>query len=103
MTTQTEISTLAVKVGEISGQLRELIHQQNNMAQKLEGLTTKMFETPARSDFEKLEKRVEALEAEHHRNTGAKGVVLGFLKSPIAAWIAAAIAAAYAYIKGVAQ
>lgn len=98
-----DIGALTLAVGQMQGQLRELVHTQNNMAQKLDGLTTKMFETPTRSDFEKLEKRVEALEAEHHRNTGAKGVVLGFLKSPIAAWIAAAIAAAYAYIKGVAQ
>jgi hypothetical protein len=99
MTAQTEIGTLAVKVGEISGQLRELIHQQNNMAMKLDGLTERMLTSPTRSDFEKLEQRVEALEAERHRNDGVRGFVLGLMRSPVAAWLAAAIAFAYASFK----
>ena len=51
MTAQTEIGTLAVKVGEISGQLRELIHQQNNMAMKLDGLTERMLTSPTQADY----------------------------------------------------
>lgn len=100
MTAQTEIGTLAVKVGEISGQLRELIHQQNNMAMKLDGLTERMLTSPTRADFEKLEQRVEALEAERHRNDGARGFILGVMRSPVAAWLVAAGAALFAAFKG---
>jgi len=100
MTAQTEIGTLAVKVGEISGQLRELIHQQNNMAMKLDGLTERMLTSPTRADFEKLEQRVEALEAERHRNDGVRGFVLGVMRSPVAAWAVAAGAALFAAFKG---
>jgi hypothetical protein len=100
MTAQTEIGTLAVKVGEISGQLRELIHQQNNMAMKLDGLTERMLTSPTRADFEKLEQRVEALEAERHRSDGVRGFVLGVMRSPVAAWAVAAGAALFAAFKG---
>lgn len=100
MTTQTEIGSLAVKVGEISGQLREVIHSVNNMAQKVDGMTERLFTSPTAADFEKLSKRVDALEAEKNRNDGAKGVLLGVLKSPVAAWIAAAVAAVYGAFKG---
>ena len=81
MTTQTEISTLAVKVGEISGQLREVIHTVNNMAQKVDGMTERLLTSPTTADFEKLSKRVDALEAERHRNDGAKGVFSAILQS----------------------
>ena len=100
MTTQTEISTLAVKVGEISGQLREVIHTVNNMAQKVDGMTERLLTSPTTADFEKLSKRVDALEAERHRNDGAKGVLGAVMKSPVAAWIAAVVAAAYGAFKG---
>lgn len=61
MTAQAELHTLAVKVGEISGQLRELIHSSNNMAQKIDGLTERILTAPTAADFEKLSARVTAL------------------------------------------
>ena len=100
MTAQSELHTLAVKVGEISGQLREIVHSQNNMSMKLDGLTEKLLTAPTQADFQKMTARVEALEAEKNRNDGAKGVFLGFLKSPAAAWFAAFVAALYGAIKG---
>ena len=100
MTTQTEISSLAVKVGEISGQLREVIHTVNNMAQKVDGMTERLFTAPTAADFEKLSKRVDALEAEKNRNDGAKGFGLAVLKSPVVGWIVGIATAALAAIKG---
>lgn len=95
MTGQTEIGTLAVKVGEISGQMRELIHKQNNMEQKLDGLVERGFRAATTEDVERLAKRIDALEAVNDRNDGAKGVFSAILQSRFAAWIAAAIGAAY--------
>lgn len=83
MTTQTEISTLAVKVGEISGQLREVIHTVNNMAQKVDGMTERLLTSPTTADFEKLSKRVDALEAEKNRSDGAKSVLAAVLQSKV--------------------
>lgn len=100
MTTQTEISSLAVKVGEISGQLREVIHSVNNMAQKVDGMTERLLTAPTTADFEKLSKRVDALEAEQHRSDGAKGLGLAVLKSPAVGWLVGILAAALAAIKG---
>jgi hypothetical protein len=67
MTQQADMHTLAVKVGEISGQLRELIHNQNNMAQKIDGMTERLLTGPTAEDFAKLHARVDKLEAERDR------------------------------------
>lgn len=101
MTTPTEISTLAVKVGEISGQMRELVHAQNNMAMKLDGLTERLLTSPTKADFEKLEKRVEALEAERHRNDGAKGVFSAILQSKAFGMVVTAALSAFAALVAV--
>lgn len=101
MTTQTEISTLAVKVGEISGQMRELVHAQNNMAMKLDGLTERLLTSPTKADFEKLEKRVDALEAERHRNDGAKGVLSAILQSKVFGMVVTAALSAIAALVAV--
>ncbi|WP_162928332.1 hypothetical protein [Sphingopyxis terrae] len=100
MTQQTDMHTLAVKVGEISGQLREMIHRQSNMEQKLDGLVERGFKSATTDDIEKLTRRIEALEAEKNRNDGAKGVFASILKSPVAAWVAAIVAAVFGAIKG---
>lgn len=84
MTQSNELNALAVKVGEISGQLRELVHSQNN----------------TQSDFQALAARVAALEADKNRSDGAKGVLAAVMRSPMAAWGAAIIAAIWGAFKG---
>ena len=101
MTTQTEISTLSVKVGEISGQLREVIHTVNNMAQKVDGMTERLLTSPTTADFEKLSKRVDALEAERHRNDGAKGVFAAILQSKAFGMVVTAALSAFAALMAV--
>lgn len=100
MTAQTEIGTLAVRVGEISGQLREVIHSVNNMAQKVDGMTERLLAAPTAADFEKLSKRVDALEREKDRRDGATGFGLAILKSPVVGWLVGIAATALTAIKG---
>lgn len=100
MTQASDIHTLAIKVGEISGQLRELIHKQNNMEQKLDGLVDRGFRSATTEDIDRLAKRIDALEAKNDRDDGARGVFAAILQSRFAAWAAAAVAVAYAAIKG---
>lgn len=100
MTQSAELNALAVKVGEISGQLREVIHTTNNTAQKVDGLTEKLLAAPTATDLQLLAARVAALEAEKNRNDGAKGLVAAIMQSRFAAWTAAAAAVAFAAFKG---
>lgn len=58
-------------LGEIRGQLRELIHTGNNNAQKLDQLAV----------------RVGSLETERNRRDGASGVLAAILKSPAIGWM----------------
>ncbi len=58
-------------LGEIRGQLRELIHTGNNNTMKLDALGT----------------RVMALENDSARRVGANGVVSAILRSPAVGWM----------------
>lgn len=97
-----DIGALTLAVGEMRGQMREMIHAQNNLAQKVDFLTERALLAPTTAQIEALHKRVDALEATNDRNDGAKGVWATILQSRFAAWVAAAIGGAYIAIdKGV--
>lgn len=71
-------------LGQIQGQLRELIHSSNNNGQRIEALST----------------RVAALEASNDRREGAAGVVQMILKSPMIGWLVGAGVSAWAVLTG---
>lgn len=97
-----DIGALTLAVGEMRGQLREMIHAQGGMAQKIDFLTEKALLAPTTTQIADLEKRVNTLEATNDRNDGAKGVFAAILQSRFAAWVAAAIGGLYVAIdKGV--
>jgi len=100
MTQSAELNALAVKVGEISGQLREVVHSVNNVAQKVDGMSEKLLTAPTQADIQSLAARVALLEAEKNRTDGAKGVFAAVMRSPMAAWAAAIIAAIWGAFKG---
>lgn len=95
-----DIGALTLAVGEMRGQLREMNHNQNNIAQKIDLLTEKALLAPTSAQIESLTKRVDVLEADKDRTEGAKGVFAAILQSRFAAWAAAAIAVVFAAIKG---
>lgn len=103
-----DIGALTLAVGEMRGQMRELIHAQNNMATKMESLTEKVLLAQALPvEVARLADtlvsalvRIDALEAERHRNDGAKGVFAAIMQSRFAAWAAAGVAVIYAAIRG---
>jgi hypothetical protein len=78
------LADLALVLGEIRGQLRELVHGSASVSQKLDALTL----------------RVAALEAEEARRKGASDVLKLILKSPALGWIVGAATAAWAIITG---
>lgn len=71
-------------LGQIQGQLRELIHSSNNNGQRLEALSV----------------RVAALEASNDRREGAAGIVSMILKSPMIGWFVGVAVSAWALLSG---
>jgi hypothetical protein len=90
MPPETDPNTL-VMLGEIRGQLRELIHTGNNTAQAVQALgdrVGKLERMDGRvNQLELLAPRLAALESDRHRRDGASGVVAAILKSPAIGWM----------------
>ncbi len=100
--------SMAVAIGEIRGQLKELIHTSNNNSHLLNGLTERVLlaaNLPDRlSALEAEQKRMSAaldgLSADKNRRDGASGIISTLAKSPALGWIAGVAIAAYAAISG---
>ena len=75
---------LLLLMGEIKGQLRELIHNSNNLSAKFDGMAL----------------RVAALETERSRRDGAASVLGMALKSPAIGWLVGAAVSAWAVLTG---
>lgn len=75
---------IAMLLGEIRGQMRELIHSTNNTSMKLDAIGA----------------RVAALEAEQQRRAGANGALSLLLKSPALGWLVGAVSAVWALATG---
>ena len=71
-------------LGEIRGQLRELIHSTNNTGMKVDALAM----------------RVSALEAADQRRQGASGLMQTIFKSPALGWLVGAAITAWALLTG---
>lgn len=69
-------------LGEIRGQLRELIHSTNNTGAKVDALGM----------------RVSALEASENRRVGANGLFALVMKSPVVAWMILLAGAIWAFV-----
>lgn len=83
-----DLGALLLAVGRLEGRLGEVVHGQNNMRQKVDGIAEKLSTAPTREDYEKLGERVDgaiarvdALEAVNDRSDGAKGLALRVVES----------------------
>lgn len=80
----------AAAVGEVRGQLRELIHSVNDLGQRNEAnsrILVKLEDMPSR--LTKIEDRLTTLETTEHRREGERGVLHAVLRSPTIAWLIA--------------
>jgi len=75
---------IALLLGEIRGQMRELIHSTNTTGMKIDALAA----------------RVSALEAEHNRRQGASNVLQALFRSPALGWLVGAAVSAWAILTG---
>ena len=96
-----QVDTTGMMLGEIKGQMRELIHNVNNMATKLDALTR---EVVSNSDLpgkvKELDGRVTVLEGDKNKRDGASGVVATVMKSPAIGWLVGAAVSAWAILTG---
>jgi len=102
-----ENPSMTLMMGEMRGQLRELIHTVNNLSQKFEGVARSVDSsahipndiTDLKARITAVELRVTALETERYRRDGAVGFG-GWLARAIPwASVAAVVAAVYALIE----
>lgn len=88
-------------LGEMRGQLREMVHSVNNLSTKFDALTREVIGLGAMAaDIGALKAKVEALEAERNRSEGAKGIFHMLMKSPALGWLVGAATTVWAVATG---
>ncbi len=88
-------------LGELRGQLRELIHNVNNMSVKIDSLSEKSAQSHDHPmEIVSIKERLSALEIAEQKRNGAFSFGALFLKSPVLAWAVAAMIVIYAKLKG---
>ena len=98
----------AFQLGKIEGQLRELIHTQNNQAMKGDAVAEKISKLEnlpedigeIKQGLAKLDTRLTTLEVDKHRRDGAMGFGGAMARSPIFQWLGLALVALWAWWKG---
>lgn len=91
------IGELKGEIGELRGQLREVIHNTNNIRQVLENQAHAAYILPELSrEVAALDVRVTALEASENQRKGALTLGHMLFRSPVLGWLAGAAAILYA-------
>lgn len=91
--------SMSMMLGEVRGQLREVVHSLSNLSMKVDGIAEKQARAgDTQSELAALKLRVVALETERNRRDGATGIVGALLKSPAIGWLVGAAAAVWAYL-----
>ena len=85
-------------LGEIRGQLREVVHSQNNMNMKIDGLTREVIGFAAiAEDVGELKSDVRQLKEQDNRRQGVEGTLATILKSPLIQYFLTLALAAYVF------
>lgn len=91
------IGELKGELGEVRGQLRELIHNSNNLRQIMEAQAPAMHRVPdIIADVASLQARMTFLEARENQRTGAMTFGGFLLKSPLLGWFFGVASMSYA-------
>lgn len=104
----TDMPSLAMAIGEIRGQMREVAHGLVNTTQTLDRLTSAVAKlevlptslAEVKADVAALEKRVDALEADEHKRKGAVSFWAWLLQTNAPVWLAALALGAWGFFKG---
>jgi hypothetical protein len=87
-------------LGEIRGQLREVVHSQNNMNMKIDGLTREVVGFAAiAEDVGELKSDVRQLKEQRLVRQGAESTVMTIIKSPMIQYLLTIALAIYVFFK----
>ena len=95
------IDTTGMMLGELKGQMGELIHNVNNLGRKVDVLAERVIGAaglPAK--VKDLEDRVVVLEIDKNKREGAMGFGAWLLKSPTIGWLVGAAISVWAILTG---
>jgi hypothetical protein len=95
-------------LGELRGQVRELVHSTNNLTMKMDGLTEKVVELgpiaaqigELKTDAAAMKSDIAALKASQDKQTGAIAILREILHSPTVVWLFGAGSILYLYMSG---
>ena len=88
-------------LGEMRGQLREVVHSMNSLTQKFDLLSREVIGLAGLgAEMTDVKVRMIALEVDRNRRDGAVGVVETMLKSPLVGWFVGLAVTGFAIIKG---
>lgn len=86
-----EPDSAAFHLGQLTGQVREMIHRVNNMAEKIELIGREVIKaSDLPSDVRELKVAIANLEAKENQRSGAVKFGAWLVRSPMIGWMAAA-------------
>lgn len=92
---------VAFAIGEIRGQLRELVHSVNNTALKVDAIGEKVILAAALPEVVNgLAARISALETDRNRREGATGIISAVMRSPTLGWIVGGLTTIWLAVTG---
>jgi hypothetical protein len=88
-------------LGELRGQVRELVHGVNNLSGKFDGLTREVIALgPLAADIQQLKQDVQDLKNAHNKESGGYSVIKVILNSPVILTLLMGAAFIVAAVKG---
>lgn len=101
MTVPADLQSMSMTLGELKGQMREIVHQLNNMSSKMDAIGHEVSKNSHLPDeVDKLKARVTVLEDKENQRVGAIGFGSMLLKSPLFGWLATAAVGLWAILSG---
>lgn len=101
MSEHSESNSQDMILGELRGQMREVIHGMNNLSSKVDGLSREVIGLGSLAgEMADMKSRIAVLEIGHNRREGATGILAALLKSPALGWLVGAAITAWAILTG---
>lgn len=88
-------------LGELRGQMREVIHSVNNLSSKVDGLSREVIGLGSLAgEIADMKARIAILEIGNNRRAGAENAIAAIMRSPALGWLVGAAITAWAILTG---
>lgn len=88
-------------LGEMRGQLREVVHTLNNLSSKFDALTREVIALgPLAADLQQLKTDVAALKEAQSKQSGVNATIIAVLHSPVILWVVMVAGIIWATVTG---